>query len=62
LVGPSLNARPALVGAIFAAEVAMLGHGLPFKLGLFCGALAGIVAATLADSWQQRQPPEAASA
>jgi predicted branched-subunit amino acid permease len=62
LVGPSLNARPALVGAIFAAIVALLGHGLPFKLGLFCGALAGIIAATLTDSWQQRQPPEAAAA
>jgi predicted branched-subunit amino acid permease len=62
LVGPSLNARPALVGAIFAAIVALLGHGLPFKLGLFCGALAGIVAATLTDSWQQRHPPEAAAA
>jgi predicted branched-subunit amino acid permease len=59
LLGPSLNARPALVGAVFAAVVALLGHGLPFKLGLFCGALAGIVAATLADSWQQRNPPEA---
>ena len=59
LVGPSLKARPALVGAVFAAVVALLGHELPFKLGLFCGALAGIVAATLADAWQQRQPPEA---
>jgi 4-azaleucine resistance transporter AzlC len=59
LVGPSLNARPALVGAVFAAAVALLGHELPFKLGLFCGALAGIIAATLADAWQQRQPPEA---
>jgi predicted branched-subunit amino acid permease len=59
LVGPSLNARPALVGAVFAAAVALLGHGLPFKLGLFCGALAGIVAATLADGFQRRHPPEA---
>jgi 4-azaleucine resistance transporter AzlC len=62
LVGPSLNARPALVGAVFAAIVALLGHGLPFKLGLFCGALAGIVAATLADSWRQPPPPEGAAA
>ena len=35
--------------------------GLPFKLGLFCGAIAGIVAATLADSWQQRSPPRSRS-
>jgi predicted branched-subunit amino acid permease len=61
LVGPSLNARPALIGAVFAAVVALLGYGLPFKLGLFCGALAGIIAATLADSWQQRDPPQAAA-
>lgn len=56
LVGPSLNARPALVGAVIAAVVALLGHELPFKLGLFCGALAGIVAATLADAWKPQSP------
>jgi predicted branched-subunit amino acid permease len=57
LVGPSLNARPALVGAVIAAAVALLAHPLPFKLGMFCGAIAGIVAATLADQWTQRLPP-----
>ena len=50
LVGPSLVTRPALLGALVAAAVALLAHGLPFKLGLFCGAIAGIAAATLADS------------
>jgi predicted branched-subunit amino acid permease len=62
LVGPSLNARPAVVGAVTGAAVAVLAHGLPYKLGLFAGALAGIVAATLADRWQPRNPsaPEAA--
>jgi len=54
LVGPSLNARPAVVGAIVAGVVALLAFPLPFKLGLFCGAIAGIAAATLADFWQQR--------
>ena len=54
LVGPSLNARPAVVGAAVAAVVALIAYPLPFKLGLFCGAIAGIVAATLADRWQQR--------
>jgi predicted branched-subunit amino acid permease len=62
LVGPSLVARPALVGAIVAAVVALLGHGLPFRLGLFCGALAGIVAATLTDSLAAREPPAGAAA
>jgi predicted branched-subunit amino acid permease len=57
LVGPSLNARPAVVGAMVAAVVALLAFPLPFKLGLFCGAIAGITAATLADQWQQREPP-----
>ncbi len=57
LVGPSLNARPAVVGAIVAAIVALLAHPLPFKLGLFCGAIAGIAAATLADRWDTRAPP-----
>jgi uncharacterized membrane protein YagU involved in acid resistance len=33
---------------------------MPFKLGLFCGAIAGIVAATLVDALQQRLPPRAA--
>jgi len=57
LVGPSLNARPALVGAAVAAIVALIAHPMPFKLGLFCGALAGIAAATLTDALQQRSPP-----
>jgi len=62
LVGPSLNARPALVGAVFAAIVALLGHGLPFRLGLFCGAIAGIIAATVTDSLVSREPPAGATA
>jgi predicted branched-subunit amino acid permease len=57
LVGPSLNARPALVGAAVAGIVALISHPWPFKLGLFCGAIAGISAATLVDTWQQRAPP-----
>jgi predicted branched-subunit amino acid permease len=57
LVGPSLKARPALVGAVFGAVVALLAHGLPYKLGLFCGAIAGIVAASVADSFATREPP-----
>ena len=62
LVGPSLNARPAVVGAIVAAGVALFTHGLPFKLGLFCGALAGIVAATLTDVFQKPASPDAPEA
>jgi 4-azaleucine resistance transporter AzlC len=57
LVGPSLNARPAVVGAVIAAVVALLAHELPFKLGLFVAAIAGIVAATMVDSWRASEPP-----
>lgn len=49
LAGPALNSRPALAGGVIAAAVALVAHGLPYKLGLFCGALAGIAAAMLAD-------------
>jgi len=61
LVGPSLITRPALAGAVLAAVVALLAHELPFKLGLFAGAIAGIVAATLTDAWRQRSPPASAA-
>lgn len=61
LVGPALNARPAVVGFIVAALVALLAHGLPFRLGVFCGALAGIVAATVADRFQAPRTEPAGS-
>jgi len=57
LVGPALNARPALVGAVVAGVIALLAHGLPYRLGLFVAAIAGIVAATLADSWSAPRAP-----
>ena len=43
-----------VLGLVPAGIVALLAFPLPFKLGLFCGAIAGIAAATLADSWQRR--------
>ncbi len=55
LVGPSLTQRPAIVGGAVAAVVALLAHAMPYRLGLFVAAIAGIAAATLADSW--RAPP-----
>ena len=59
LVGPALNARPALVGAVTAGVVALLAHGLPYRLGLFVAAIVGIIAATLADGWRAPRSPEA---
>jgi len=58
-VGPALNARPPLFGALVAGAVALLAHPLPYRLGLFAAAIAGIVAATLADQWSA--PREEAS-
>jgi predicted branched-subunit amino acid permease len=55
LIGPSLMARPAAAGAVVAAAVALAAHDLPYRLGLFLGAIAGIVAATLTDLWQERR-------
>jgi predicted branched-subunit amino acid permease len=63
LVGPALITRPAIVGAVVAALVALLAHGIPYRLGLFCAAIAGIAAATLADGWRgTRDPRETAGA
>jgi predicted branched-subunit amino acid permease len=53
LIGPALTARPAVVGAVVSAVVALLTHGVPFRLGLFCASIAGIVAATIADNLQR---------
>ena len=45
---------------LIAAVVALIAYPLPFKLGLFCGAIAGIVAASIADARQRRTlPPDA---
>jgi branched chain amino acid efflux pump len=62
LVGPALNARPAVVGAVVAAVVALLAHALPYRLGLFLAAIAGMTAATLADRWRTPMPPADAQA
>jgi len=62
LVGPALMARPALVGAMVAGVVALLAHGMPYRLGLFVAAIAGIVAATLADTWGVPRKPRQAEA
>ena len=57
LVGPALNARPAIVGAAVAATIALLAHDMPFRLGLFVAAIAGIAAATFTDSRRPRETP-----
>ncbi len=59
LVGPSLSVAPAVIGAVIAAAVALLAHGLPVKRGLFGGALAGILAATAAELLRPPATPPA---
>ena len=59
LVGPALNARPPIIGALVASVVALLAHPIPYRLGLFIAAIAGITAATLAETWSRPAPPAA---
>ena len=50
LLVPLCAQRPALAGVVVAAIVAVFAHALPLKLGVLCGALAGIGAAILVDA------------
>jgi predicted branched-subunit amino acid permease len=47
VAAPALRARPALLGAIVAGAVAYLARGLPLRLGVMVGLVAGIGAAML---------------
>ncbi len=49
LMGPFVRSRPDLVAAIVGGGVALAAAALPMKLGLVCGAIAGIAAGTLAE-------------
>jgi 4-azaleucine resistance transporter AzlC len=50
LVVPALTDRPTVVAALAAGLVALLGAGLPYKLGLIVAAVAGIVAGVVTES------------
>jgi 4-azaleucine resistance transporter AzlC len=62
LVGPALNVRPAIIGGVVAGVIALLTHAVPFRLGLFAAAIAGIVAATLAEGAAPPPTPRDAEA
>ena len=49
LMGPFVRSRPELVAAAVGGGVALAHAALPMKLGLICGAIAGIAAGTLAE-------------
>ncbi len=60
LLVPAVRNRPGLIAAVVAATIAVSGRiahggdGLPFNLGLIFGAMAGVLAGTLADRYQSR--------
>lgn len=54
LLVPSVRDKATLVAAIVGATTAVVAHPLPFNLGLFIGALAGMVAGYV---WERRHPP-----
>lgn len=51
LVMPTLKHKPEIVAALVGGMVAVIGAAWPLKLGLLCGALAGI----LAGLWSDKQ-------
>jgi predicted branched-subunit amino acid permease len=51
---PMIASRPALVGAATAGVVAVLGAGLPLKLGLVAAVVVGIAAAMAAELLLER--------
>ena len=53
IVAPLLRERPMLAAALAAASVALLGHALPYKLGLLLAALSGVLVGVWVD---ERQP------
>jgi len=49
MVMPALKNRPMVAAAVSAGVVALLGYGLPFKLGLILAAFTGIVVGTVLE-------------
>jgi len=49
IVVPLLRERPSLAVALTSAAVALLARGLPYKLGLLCAALAGVLVGVWRD-------------
>ena len=50
LIMPALKDRPAVAAALTAGAVALLAHGLPYKLGLMLAGVLGIMVGTLLES------------
>ena len=54
--------HPAWSGIHLGPQNALAAHALPYKLGLFCGVIAGILAATVAEGLAPRAPSAGAPA
>lgn len=56
IVVPAVKDRPALVAALVAGVVSVVGFGMPLKLSLVAATLTGIVAGLAVESFAQPQP------
>jgi 4-azaleucine resistance transporter AzlC len=61
LLVPTLTARPALAAALAAGVAALIGHALPFKLGLVAAVLLGIGVGLGAEALAARRSSGAAA-
>lgn len=60
LLVPAIVDRGTLAAAVVGGVVAVIGHGLPWNLGLIVGALAGIAAGVLATQTRCNNPADTA--
>lgn len=58
IVMPALRSSPFWAAAIIAGLVATIANGLPYKLGLMLGGLAGILAGLALQEWKRRRNRE----
>jgi 4-azaleucine resistance transporter AzlC len=57
IIAPLLRTRSMMAAALCAAGVALLAHGLPYKLGLLLAALAGVTAGVWVQSGERADDP-----
>ncbi len=58
LVVPMVTDRPALAAVLAAGIVSLLAYGLPNRLGLMAGALAGVAAGLIAEGLRPKPAPQ----
>lgn len=55
LLIPLVSNLPGVAGALAASFLAVALHGLPYRLGMLLGVIAGVVLAMLLEAWQARR-------